>query len=235
MILQNGVDLHCHILPGMDDGSSCVSESVEMLKVSFQYGVRTMVATPHFYPTREDPAHFLARRRQAWASLEPSLADDMPKVLLGAEVYYFTGISEVDTIGELCIQDTNVLLLEMPFHRWSTHMLDEVLDMAQQQRYTILLAHIERYLPDQPREVWDMLSAAGVLFQVNANAFLKNRALQRRMLRLLKADKITALATDCHNLSSRRPNLDQAWQVIADKTDVATLQRLNGNAQLLLG
>ena len=60
------IDFHTHILPAVDDGSSCLEESVELLKMQKQRGVSTVVATPHFYPHRDKPEKFLERRNKAF-------------------------------------------------------------------------------------------------------------------------------------------------------------------------
>ncbi|MCD8010975.1 MAG: hypothetical protein LUF34_09435 [Lachnospiraceae bacterium] len=97
------IDFHSHILPGLDDGSSSIEESIEMLRLSARKGVKTMVATPHFYAQKEAPEHFLERRRQSWARLAPRLPEEAPEIYLGAEVYYYTRISNTENLSRLCI------------------------------------------------------------------------------------------------------------------------------------
>ena len=63
------IDIHSHILPGMDDGSSSIEESLAMARESARQGVRLIAATPHFYATEENPHRFLARvsRTLGWS------------------------------------------------------------------------------------------------------------------------------------------------------------------------
>ncbi|MCD7838467.1 MAG: capsular polysaccharide biosynthesis protein [Clostridiales bacterium] len=211
------IDFHAHFLPGIDDGSSSVEESVEMLRVSYHMGVTKIVATPHFYADRTTPEQFLAERDRAWERLAPALPDDTPAVLLGAEVCYYTGISHTERLSALCMEGTNVLLLEMPFHKWTTNVVGEVVSIAQDQGLTVLLAHIDRYLSTESSNTWRVLAEHDVLFQVNASFFLDGWFRQRQALKLLRVGKIAALGSDCHNMENRKPNLAPAFSVIRQK------------------
>ena len=207
------IDFHSHILPQIDDGSSGVKESLEMLEELSLQGVDTVVATSHFYATQRSPQEFLARRERAFEQLKARLPENAPRILLGAEVLYFPGMSRMDELSTLCIEGTNILLLEMPFRPWSEHMIREVHDLARSGRYTLMMAHIERYYDDQPVSVWDDLLGEGVLMQSNADFFLPFFA-GRKALRLLREDRIHLLGTDCHNMTSRPPQMDEALRVI---------------------
>ncbi len=136
------IDFHSHILPSVDDGSSSVEESIEMLRMSYCGGIREMVATPHFYAQKEAPERFLERREKAWERLAPVLPEDTPKIYLGAEVCYYAGISNTDSLPQLCMEQSRLLLLEMPFQRWTERMMAEVVDVAQDRGLTVLLAFL---------------------------------------------------------------------------------------------
>ncbi len=228
------IDFHSHILPGIDDGSCSVEESIEMLKCSYQQGVRQIVATPHFYAAKDFPVEFLNRRNHSWEQLQPYLTQDMPKIHLGAEVYYFDGIGYADDLPKFCISGTNVLLLEMPFRRWTGRMVNDVISLSRDTDMTILLAHIDRYLSKQPKDIWDMLEKNGILFQVNASFFLEGWISRRKALKLLRDDTITAVGSDCHNMKDRRPNMQDAFAVIEKKEGRHAVDRLNKRANALL-
>ena len=136
-----------------------------------------------------------------------------PEILLGAEVLYFPGIAKMEELHDLCIEGTNVLLLEMPFTSWNDYAIHEVRDLASSGRFTVLLAHIERYYDRQPRRVWDDLLDYNVLMQSNADFFLSFFS-RRKALRLMKEGYIHLLGTDAHDMSSRAPHMDQAVAVI---------------------
>ncbi|MCD7752863.1 MAG: capsular polysaccharide biosynthesis protein [Lachnospiraceae bacterium] len=228
------IDFHSHFLPGIDDGSKSVEESLEMLALSWESGVDRIVATPHFYASKESPDHFLARREQAWERLAAALPDESPLIWLGAEVYYYTGISRTEDLERLCIGGTNVLLLEMPFHRWSAGMIEEAIDIARGSGLIVLMAHIDRYLPDQTPDTWERLQDNGILFQVNASYFLDGWSSRRKALKLLREGQIEVLGSDCHNMTSRRPNLAEAIAIIEKKAGSQAIDRLEENALRLL-
>ena len=104
------IDLHTHVLPGMDDGSKNVDESIRMMEGCFNQGVEILVATPHFYPWQEEPERFLKRRKAA----VKALPFPKGKFRVGAEVAYYDEMDHSEAIEELRIEDTNLLLIEMP-------------------------------------------------------------------------------------------------------------------------
>ena len=94
-------DFHSHILPGIDDGSASLQESIAMLKMEAEQGIRHVVATPHFYPRHDSPERFLSRRDDAEARLREEMEKYpwLPSLEIGAEVYFFRGISESDVLS----------------------------------------------------------------------------------------------------------------------------------------
>jgi len=208
-------DIHCHVLPQMDDGSQSVEESLAMLEAMAAQGVDRVVATPHFYAHENSPEEFLARRTARMEKLAGVLHPDLPALKLGAEVYYFEGVSRCEELEALKIEGTGLLLLEMPFCRWSRRMLQEVWEIHSS-RATVLLAHIERYLRWQDRETWDMLAKWGVLNQCNASFFLRWQTRQKA-LRMLREGRVQLLGSDSHNMESRPPQLGAALALLGQK------------------
>lgn len=218
---QDMVDFHSHILPGVDDGSRSVEESSEMLRCSAAQGITTIAATPHFYANEDTPEHFLERRRNAAEKVAAAWEHDFPELRLGAEVYYYAGIRATDELYKLCLEGTDLLLLEMPFHTWSRQMVGEVVQLNQ--GLQVVLAHVDRYLKEQPLDTWERLLDAGVLFQANADSFLNWRK-RRKILRMAQNGWITFLGSDCHNLTDRPPCMDQALDVLKNKLGADFLQ-----------
>lgn len=219
-------DFHSHILPNMDDGSRSVMESLEMLRESARQGVTHLAATPHFYPDCSSPDEFLEKRRLSWDKLAPCLEDGMPQIKLGAEVYYYEGICHLDNILSLCMEGTGLLLVEMPFARWNTRMLN-VLDKLNGKRgIQVLLAHFERYLAYQPKDTWDVLRQRGILIQSNAE-FIVDRRTRHMAMKMLKNGDIHLLGSDCHNMVTRKPDLGSAADIIASKLGGGALEALN--------
>lgn len=209
-------DWHSHILPGMDDGSHSVEESLELVARQASAGADTVIATPHFYANDEGLDSFLERRRCAADKLFAALPENSPRIYLGAEVRYYEGISHMEGLKSLRIEGTRLLLLEMPFCRWSEYMLRELCELSSRGNLHIILAHIERYMKLQSRACWDRLYDCGIEMQVNADYFASH-ATRRRALSLLKKGKISFVGSDCHNLTTRPPRLEGAYEAIEKK------------------
>lgn len=227
------IDFHSHILPGIDDGSKDVSESLLLLDCLREQGVTTVVATPHFYADEQSVDTFIRRRTDAYDRLSAQRTDAGPAIRLGAEVLYYNGISRLEGLDRLCIEHTRILLLEMPFTRWSSTVLREVLEIANNMDLTLVLAHIERYMRYQRRGVFDELQRQGVLMQVNASYFT-DRVTRRTALRQLGAGQIHLLGSDCHGMHNRPPKLQEAAAVIRRKYGDGIIEELNGYAYDLL-
>lgn len=203
------IDFHTHILPGMDDGSRSIEESLAMLQAEADVGIERVVFTPHFYASQNSPKDFLYRRKESWSDLLPHMYRGLPKVSFGAEVQYFEGICHATEIAALRIAGTPYLLLEMPFRRWEDRMLDDILELSTHPDTIVILAHIERYLSNVSSRSLAFLRDNGVKIQMNVSTFGERR--QRHLaMSMLKAGEIHILGTDCHSMGHRRPN----WELL---------------------
>jgi len=213
------IDFHSHILPFMDDGSKSTEESIEMLKLLRSQGVDAVVATPHFYAKREDPESFLRRRSESMQILRSAIEfsgidrQEIPEIYVGAEVAYFNGMSKFKGMAELCVEGTNVMLLEMPFCKWSDAVVNEVCDMQYEHGVQIVLAHIDRYARYTDNIKLLKLRTHRVISQLNANAFLSFFSL-RSTLKKLRGNMIHVLGSDCHNMYERPSYMDEALEEI---------------------
>jgi len=207
-------DIHCHVLPQMDDGSRSVEESLAMLKRMASQGIDRVAATPHFYAGENSPEMFLARRAISVEKLTKACWPGLPDLLLGAEVCYFEGVSQCEGLDALKIEGTGILLLEMPFCHWTIRMIQEVWEIAS--RMTVLLAHIERYLRWQNEEVWELLADRGVPNQCNASFFLRWRT-RKKTLQMLREGRVHLLGSDSHNMSNRPPVLEKALALLGQE------------------
>ncbi|MBE6737626.1 MAG: hypothetical protein E7566_03090 [Ruminococcaceae bacterium] len=211
------IDFHSHILPALDDGSKNIEESLALLNMLSQQGVDTVVATPHFSPDKESVDDFLLRRRESFESLSSSLSEEHPKIIMGAEVLYYDGISSLQGLEKLCIGDTNLLLLEMPMCKWSAYAYEELKTLSYIKGFTVILAHIERYMRYQPQSQWAKLKDLGILNQVNASFFIRPLT-RRKALSMLLSGNIHAIGSDCHGVETRPPLMDTAFEYIKSKT-----------------
>ncbi len=201
------LDIHTHILPGMDDGSKSVECSISLLREEAAQGVGEVVLTPHFYADQNSVAQFLERREKAWSCLLPRITEGMPRLRLGAEVQYFEGICGADGLEQLKIQGSGILLLEMPFCKWTERMIRDVLELNSRYGMQVLLAHVERYLSFQDKKTMARLVEAGVLCQSNLSFFNRWQT-RHRAISMLNRDMIHVLGSDCHSLEHRAPGWD---------------------------
>lgn len=111
------IDMHCHILPGMDDGSPDPETSVEMLRRQARQGVEVVCAASHYYADQNSIGTFCDRRAAALERLQAVLPEGLPRIVPAAEVAYFSGISGRRGLSRLCIPGTRTLL------RWRSRKL----------------------------------------------------------------------------------------------------------------
>ena len=221
------VDIHTHILPGMDDGSKNTDMSIEMLRRMKAYGLDEVVATPHFYAEKESMDSFLKRRENCIEHLKRKYTDDLPKVGYGAEVAFFEGISRAKNIERLCISGTNLFLLEMPFCHFDERIYKEVKTLSKREDLQIILAHVERYPSFQKAHSYyeDVLNL-DVICQCNAHPlteFFKRGS----VIKLFESNRVQLLASDCHNLENRAPNLDQGRMVLEKKLGKEFIEKMD--------
>ena len=227
------IDWHTHILPGMDDGSRDVAESISLIKMQVSQGIDTVVATPHFYANDETINSFLDRRKKSLELLKSELPDTSPKILLGAEVRYYQGISRMADLNALRIEDSKLILLEMPMSTWTEYMIRELIEMSGRGEVKIVLAHVDRYLNFQKTGIWDRIFKSGILIQANAS-FFNDFSSKRKALALLRKGNIHFVGSDCHNIASRPPQIGKAFDIIKKKFGKDYLQQMNEYGYSLL-
>ena len=230
-------DVHSHILPGIDDGSKSVEESLALLRMEKAQGVDTVIATPHFYARYDSPERFLLHRAEAMESLRGAMEAQpgLPEVKIGAEVHYFPGICESDGISALTIDGKRCILIEMPPSPWTLKMYRELEGLYIRQNLLPIIAHVDRYIaPLRTHGIPQQLAQLPVLVQANADFFLK-RSTAAMAMKMLRAGQIHLLGSDCHNLTSRAPNLGEAVSRIQKKLGREALDRISVNEQLILG
>ena len=231
------VDFHTHILPNMDDGADCVETSLKMLRQSFLQGVDVVVSTSHFYANEEYPRDFLLRRKEAFEKLDEAMlmqAEVFPKIILGAEILYFPGMSEAEEISELTIGDTNFVLVEPPMAAWTDSMLDEIVRMGKNRNCLPVIAHVDRYMTYLgDKSLISRVQERNMLVQVNADYFL-NPATSRKALKHLKQGEIHFVGSDCHNLTNRAQTLGNVRRLAREKGLAEEFAMLSRNAALLL-
>ncbi len=200
----------------MDDGSESVEESVSLLDMLRDQGIKTVVATPHFDAKRDTPEAFIQKRRESYEKLLPEIKAGHPRIILGAEVAYYPGIERLKGIGLLTAGESGLLLLEMPISVWTEYTVKELVDLTTTKNMTVVLAHAERYLGLQSSKTIELLNDSGILMQYNADFFLRFGQ-RRKALKMLERGEIHLIGSDCHNLTARPPRIGEAYRGIRHK------------------
>ena len=230
-------DFHSHILPNIDDGSSSVEESVAMLRLMAEQGIKRVVATPHFMPNLDTPESFIEKRNESERLLRSAMEgiDGLPELEMGAEVYFFRGMSESETLPMLSIGNTGAILIEMPPAPWSETIFRELDSIWTTRRLLPIIAHVERYItPFTAKKVLRRLAGMHVLVQSNASFFTDKRS-SSLALRLLKKRMIHLIGSDCHGIESRVPNMQGAISVIEGRLGIEAIERIAFYEDSVLG
>lgn len=176
-------------------GADSVETSRKQLAMAAAARVRTVCATPHFYPHKESIPSFLQRREASARLLRENLTADAPQLQLGAEVLICDGMERLDGLPRLCRSETNELLLEMPFYQWPEAIWDTLYALCERRDIKIVLAHAERY----PPEAIEQLIRDNVALQLNSECL--TRPLHRkRYLTWIKNGSVKYLGSDIHML-----------------------------------
>lgn len=216
------IDFHAHILPRCDHGSDGWETSRQQLKLAREAGVEVICATSHFYGHHVSVDSFLKKRQRCYEELMAHAPKNGPRVLLGAEVLAFEGIDRLPRLKELRLQGTKILLLEMPFTRWSEGLLDSVEAISDDEDFRIVLAHVDRY---DRKEVEKLFRLNHVKGQVNVDN-LKRRFGMRHLREWSREGLIVAVGSDIHGtetgykdwLTSQRRYAED-WAAIMKRTN----------------
>ena len=213
------IDFHTHILPGIDDGAKDMQTALAMLGVAFECGAEAVVLTPHI-SSDDDIEKFLVARDEKISLLKNTIKKNrhvFPDIMVGAEVALDSALSERKNVRSLCIEGTELILLELPYTSWNSWYNSEIYDLMSKHDVTPVMAHIERYIKS-PKDI-DKLStliSLGVKFQVNASSFLTFSG--RRVIRELAAEGlVSVIGSDCHNLARRSPDISRALRAFDKK------------------
>lgn len=228
------IDMHTHILPGIDDGAASVEISIAMLRESWNQGVRTVLATPHCHLKKEsDIQAFIKKRDESYNRLKSALEknhEELPEIRLGCEVRIDRDVSKFDGLEKLCIEGTNYILIEMPYQKWTQSLYDALYYMTLRKLRPIM-AHIERFY-DHVDE-FDNLIDLELLYQINAESFLNSKVLGI-MPYFFKNKMVQLIGSDMHNMELRPQKLLKAYQKIEAIYGFECVDYLIKNSNMIL-
>lgn len=198
------IDIHSHILPGIDDGAVSLEDSINIVRELSEQGVTDIIATPHFVnETIYTSPRFM--NKALLHRLAQSLSDEGIEVnlYLGNEIYIDRDIPSLLRSAKIsALNDSEYLLVELPMsgeYPNSEDILSELINMG----HKVILAHPERYVSFQnDSKKIQKYSELGVLFQCNMGSFIRQygKHSEKLALKLAKEDQIFALGSDIHHV-----------------------------------
>ena len=232
------IDIHSHILPGIDDGARDEGQSLEMLKLAAADGITDIIVTPHFHYRRGHAAP--AQIREAALKMQQMINDTGLKINIhiGNELYYTHELLENVKAGDaLTMAGSDYVLLEFSPETERRKIQNGVYQFLSEGYYPII-AHMERYQafqkhPDFAAEVSEM----GAYYQLNAGSLLgaAGWSTKRFAKAMLKSGMIRFVATDAHDMQKRVPAFGRAAEWIEKKYGESELtDYLYNNPQMIL-
>ena len=211
--LQRTVDMHCHLLPGVDDGCASVEEAHSILKEMAENGTRKVYLTPHLHSPRVKSS--IGEARDAFVRMRESYTGKYPELVLGSEVFLIPEIVNVEFIP---MGSSRFVLTELPADTRPRFLYHSIRSL-QKEGYVVVLAHVERYrylytsktsLVDllTKRERFDeiiKLRNEGILFQVNWHSLISPGRHERHFVRyLLQSGFVDFVGSDKHSADDGR-------------------------------
>lgn len=229
------IDFHSHILPGIDDGANDVAVANKMLAMEKVSGVDAIVATPHFYMSEQSLESFLEKREEAYKKINDAAENKNVKIHLGAEVYFTHSLSDID-LEKLCIADTSYMMIELPYQKLTRNFICSFKSFAGSisPDINLILAHAERYLNFTDEESLYEILDSDMLVQLNCGSFKLFSPHLKFMNNLISNGMAHLLGTDCHNITSRAPNMGIARKAIEKKFSHSEFIRFMDNAKAVL-
>jgi protein-tyrosine phosphatase len=219
-LFMSVIDLHCHLLPGVDDGARDFSVTEEMLAAAARCGVTDIAATPHL--TQPEQLADLEKYRRLLEETRERASSRGIRVHRGFEVNYrmFSGM-DFSFLRDVCLGDTPYFLLELPGRRLFPNW-DVVLSKLALSGYRPIIAHPERYayVQEDPAIVEEFLSF-GCRLQVDAGGLFGGLFSTERLTaaNLLKKGAVHFIASDAHAPETYRI-LDRALRKFSDQLAV---------------
>jgi protein-tyrosine phosphatase len=216
------IDIHSHILPGIDDGPKDMEETAQMLRLAIEEGITDVIATSHGEAGFGE--HQAKEYLEAFEKTREYIVEHKLPIQLyyGNELYYGDGIIEALRTGEVrTLNGTRYVLVEFPVYE-SCSYIERGLRELQKIGCWPILAHAERYPSIRDVKKIRELTEQGVLIQINAGSIIGKLGVgtKRFCLKLMKNDLVHVVATDAHGSLHRKP---------AIKDCIAYIQRKKGN------
>lgn len=231
------IDIHNHLLIGVDDGPQNEEEALALMKQAMDNGITDIIVTPHQYS-----GDFINPKSKILEKMEEIKAlidehDFALNVYPGQEIR-INGelVQELESDINIPLNESQYVLVEFSFIELANYTEKLFFDL-QMKGYTPLIAHPERCRPlmKEPDKLYDLIEK-GAIAQVTATsvAGALGEGLQEKSLRLIENNLVHVVASDAHHASNRPFMLKEAYQVIEEQLDAEYVERLKYNAKAIL-
>lgn len=229
---MNLIDIHCHILPKVDDGPDSVEESLKILKDMKRQGIKHVIVTPHYRPEMFEPS--MKRVIYSYRHLRDIAYEMGVSMSLGCEYYRNEQIIEhMDNRKRPSMAGSRYVLIEFSMNDLFPTVRNYVYELVTHGCQPIV-AHVERYFCCQKMEKIQELKDMGALVQLNAGSVLGEEGWKLKIfcLDLMKKDLVDFIASDTHNTSDRKLNLKKCASYVTKKMGKQYAERIFFNNPL---
>lgn len=213
------IDIHSHILPGIDDGSADIQETIEMLNMAVQEKITGIIATPHF-EVGMDKDWLLHYRNAYIKTAEYIQSNNLPiNIYVGNEIFYSESVLELLKTSEVAtLNDSKYVLVEFPVYADFGYIRRAVCNI-QYAGFWPIIAHVERYNSLSKIDRIEELVNIGAYIQLNASTVMGKLGfnLKHFSVKLIKKGLVHFLATDSHGSKKRRPKIQEALNYLEKK------------------
>jgi protein-tyrosine phosphatase len=215
----NIIDVHCHLLPGVDDGAESFAQALSMLAIAAQEGIKTVVATPHLVCDGSEAA-YAVKVKETFAALQSLVIDKglQIRLILGYELLLSPSLLHIDNLPEYVIAGSGMLLVE-PHLAEPPDSLDELIYEAEHYKLGLILAHPERsqWLVSRLNHLKEMVDS-GVLMQINAGSItgMWGNAIARNARKMVEQGLVHLIGTDAHSDGTRGPYAKAALTMMSN-------------------
>lgn len=214
------IDMHCHILPGVDDGAQDLEETRQMLRIAFDEGIRLIIATPHHHPRRGHASPERLHEQLRLVRAEAAEISDKFRIYLGNEIFYGQDIPDKLEAGRvLTMNKRRSALVEFsPSDRYD--YIWQGVQRVQMTGHDVIIAHAERYrCLVEDISLAEELCDMGAYIQVNAGSIIgeNGRPAKKFVKGLMEQDLVFGVGTDAHGVKSRAPKMKKAADYVKKK------------------
>ena len=225
------IDVHCHILPGLDDGATNYEQSLRMLQMAQEQGIRKIIATPHYTPRHKCASPDTVRKKADELQAAADQRGIDIRIYAGNEIFYHAEVPDLLEDGKiLTLADSDIALLEFSPAVDATYVRNAVSEV-QSAGFEVMIAHVERYDNlfhgknlDKIKELHDM----GALLQVNTTSLTggMGSSVKRQVKRMLTEQLIDVLGTDAHDTDMRAPQFTDCFRSVLKNCPDDYVQRI---------